>query len=68
MDDSESTSLEQIRAFLAGGGEVRFAGERREDVYAWVEQTLVWHQYASVQSSNRRQSAGSDVGPLTGTR
>jgi transposase InsO family protein len=48
MDDSEARSLEQIRAFLAGSGEVRFAGQRREEVYAWVEQTLVYHQYASL--------------------
>jgi hypothetical protein len=39
-------SLEQIRAFLAGSGEVRFAGQRREEVYGWVEQTVVRHQYA----------------------
>jgi transposase InsO family protein len=49
MDDSEAGSLEQIRAFLAGSGEVRFAGERREEVYGWVEQTLVRHQYASLK-------------------
>ena len=48
MDDSEATSLEQIRAFLAGSGEVRFAGQRRQEVYGWVERTLVWHQYASL--------------------
>jgi len=48
MDDSEARSLEQIRAFLAGSGEVRFAGQRREEIYGWVEQTLVRHQYASV--------------------
>lgn len=48
MDDSEATSLEQIRAFLAGSGEVRFAGQRREEVYGWVERTLVRHQYASL--------------------
>jgi transposase InsO family protein len=48
MDDSEAGSLEQIRAFLAGSGEVRFAGQRREEVYAWVERTLVSHQYASL--------------------
>ena len=47
MDDSEAGSLEHIRAFLAGGGEVRFAGQRREEVYGWVEKTLVRHQYAS---------------------
>ncbi len=48
MDDSEAGSLEQIRVFLAGSGEVRFAGQRREEVYAWVERTLVRHQYASL--------------------
>jgi len=48
MDDSEATSLGQIRAFLAGSGEVRFAGQRREEVYAWTERTLVRHQYASL--------------------
>jgi transposase InsO family protein len=48
MDDSEAASLEQIRAFLAGSGEVRFAAQRREEVYGWVEQTLVRHQYASL--------------------
>ena len=49
MDDSEAGSLEQIRAFLAGSGEVRFAGQRREEVYGWVEQTLVRRQYASLK-------------------
>ena len=33
MDDSEAMSLEQIRAFLASSGEVRFAGQRRAEVY-----------------------------------
>ena len=49
MDDSEAGSLEQIRAFLAGSGEVRFAGQRREEVYGWVEKTLVRHQYSSLE-------------------
>ncbi len=53
MDDSEAGSLEQIRAFLAGSGEVRFAGERREEMYEWVEQTLVRHQYASLTGRAR---------------
>jgi hypothetical protein len=52
MDDSEATSLEQIRAFLAGSGEVRFAGQRRDEVYAWVERTLVRHRYPAL---NRRE-------------
>ena len=48
MDDSEATSLEQIRAFLAGSGEVRFAGLKRKEVYGWVEATLVRREYASL--------------------
>ena len=53
MDDSEAGSLEQIRVFLAGSGEVRFAGQRREEVYAWVERTLVRHQYASLNRQGK---------------
>src|SRR5271163_5122228 len=53
MDDSEAGSLEQIRAFLAGSGEVRFAGQRREEVYGWVEQTLVRHHYASLGRTDK---------------
>jgi transposase InsO family protein len=48
MDDSEARDLEQMRAFLAGSEPVRFAGQRREEVYGWVENTLVRHQYASL--------------------
>jgi hypothetical protein len=53
MDDSEAVSLEQIRAFLAGSGEVRFAGLRRAEVYAWVERTLVRHQYGSLGRADK---------------
>jgi transposase InsO family protein len=53
MDDSEAGSLEQIRAFLAGSGEVRFAGQRRQEMYGWVEQTLVRHQYANLDRTDK---------------
>jgi transposase InsO family protein len=53
MDDSEATSLEQIQAFLAGSDGVRFAGQRRGDVYSWMERTLVRHQYASLDRAGR---------------
>lgn len=48
MDDTGATSLEQIRAFLSGSGEVRFAAQRRGEVYGWVERTLVQHEYGSL--------------------
>jgi transposase InsO family protein len=53
MDDSEAGSLEQIRAFLAGCAEVRFAGLRRAEVYAWVERTLVRHEYAGLGRADK---------------
>ena len=46
MDDSEATSLEQVRAFLAGSEEVRFVGQCRTEIYAWTERTLLRHRYA----------------------
>jgi hypothetical protein len=53
MDDSGATSLEQIRAFLSGSGEVLFAGQRRGEVYEWVERTLVQHEYGSLNRTNK---------------
>jgi len=53
MDDTEASSLEQIRAFLAGSGEVRFAGQRREEVYRWVETTLVRLEYARLDKPGK---------------
>ena len=52
MDDTDATSLEQIQAFLAGSGDMRFAGQRREEVYGWTERTLVRHRYTAL---NRRE-------------
>jgi transposase InsO family protein len=53
MDDTEATSLEQIQVFLAGSGEVRFAGQRRQEVYAWVEKTLVRFQYTRLDKPGK---------------
>lgn len=53
MDDSEAISLEQIRAILAGSGDLRFTGQRRSEVYAWVESTLVRHQYSNLVRNDK---------------
>ena len=45
MDDSGKMSLAGIRAFLAAAGPVQFAGQKREEIYGWVEQTLVEQDY-----------------------
>lgn len=48
MDDSQATSLEQIRALVAANSVVRFTGQSRKEVYGWVESTLVRHHYAGL--------------------
>jgi transposase InsO family protein len=53
MDDSDASSLEQIRAFLAGSAPVRFSGCGRGEVYAWAEKTLVRHEYASLGKAGK---------------
>jgi hypothetical protein len=53
IDDSQATSLEQIRVLAAANSSVRFAGQRRQEVYEWVERTLVRHQYASLRRPDK---------------
>jgi len=53
MDDSQATSLEQVRALVAANQVVRFEGQRRAEVYQWVERTLVRHEYASLQRADK---------------
>jgi transposase InsO family protein len=53
MDDSQATNLEQIRALVAANRGVRFAGQRRQEVYEWVERTLVRHEYASLRKPDK---------------
>jgi hypothetical protein len=53
MDDSAAMSLEQIQAFLAGSNGVRFAGQHRDDIYAWTEQTLVRHEYVGLSRAEK---------------
>jgi hypothetical protein len=53
MNDSKAASLEQIRAFLAGSAEMQFAARGREEVYGWIERTLVQHEYAGLDKSRK---------------
>jgi transposase InsO family protein len=53
MDDSQAASLDQIRALVKANGVVQFAGQRRQEVYEWVERTLVRHQYASLRRPDK---------------
>jgi len=53
VQTSERLSLEQIQAFLEGSGEVGFKGQKREEIYAWVEQTLRHQRYRELKRSQR---------------
>src|ERR1700691_371170 len=53
MDDSQASSLEQIRTLVAANSAVRFAGQRRQEVYDWVERTLVRHEYAGLGRADK---------------
>jgi transposase InsO family protein len=53
MDDSQATSLGQIRALVAANQAVQFAGQRRQEVYGWVERTLVRHEYAALPRADK---------------
>ena len=53
MDDSQTSSLEQIRALVDANSVVRFTGQRREEIYGWVEKTLVRHEYASLRKPDK---------------
>ena len=65
MDDSGKMSLEGIRAFLAGSEPVQFAGQKREEIYRWVEQTLREQDYQRLGRADRglvRQYVGKMTG------
>ncbi len=45
--------MEQIRALVAANSVVRFTGQRRQEVYEWVEKTLARHQYDSLRRPDK---------------
>jgi transposase InsO family protein len=45
MEESDTLSLEQIRAFLEGSREVGIEAHDRGEIYEWVERTLRHHDY-----------------------
>lgn len=53
MDDSQATSLAQIRELVSANSVVQFVGQRRDEVYGWVERTLVRHEYARLRKPDK---------------
>src|SRR5437868_6451415 len=53
MQYGEKLSLEQIRAFLDGSGEVRFQAYNRRELYEWVSQTLRQYNYGHLKREGK---------------
>jgi transposase InsO family protein len=53
MEDGETLSLEQIRAFLEASGEVRFQAQNRGELYGWVNQTLRRQDYRRLKREGK---------------
>ena len=53
MDDSQAATLEQIRVLVAANQTMSFTGQGREEVYDWVERTLVRHEYAGLKRPDK---------------
>jgi transposase InsO family protein len=46
VQEAEKLSLEEIRRFIEASEAIRFAGEKREQVYGWIERVLCQQEYA----------------------
>lgn len=58
-------SLEEIRAFLQASEELHVAGKNRNEIYSWMEQTLVGQQYHRLKKEEKGLLR-SYLGKLTG--
>jgi transposase InsO family protein len=65
VQQAEKLSLDQMRAFLEASDEVQFEGEKREEIYRWVSETLQHHRYGK-QDRASRGLLRSYVAKLTG--
>lgn len=53
MHTSDGLSLEEIRALLKVGDELHFEGQKREEVYSWVDRTLRQQRYSELGRTAR---------------
>src|SRR6267142_594490 len=45
MRETTLMGLEQIQAFLKASTEIRFEGRNRKEIYNWVKEMMVGHEY-----------------------
>ena len=53
MEEEEILSLDQIRAFLEGSGEMHFQARHRGELYGWVDQILKQKDYGSLKREGK---------------
>jgi len=53
VQEAEKLSLEEIRRLLEASEGIRFAGEKRAEIYGWIEQVLCQQEYASQGKASR---------------
>ena len=59
MWNAENLSLTEMREFLQASQQIEFNGQGRQQIYAWVQQTLVEQEYFRQRKKHR--------GVITGT-
>ena len=65
MQNAEALTREQIQEFLKGSKGIEFSGQKRAEVYGWVQQALVAQEYA-VQGKKERGMIRAYIGKMTG--
>lgn len=56
MRNAELLTGEQIIEFLKGGEGIEFEGQKRAEVYGWVERVLVAQEYAGKTRNSGERS------------
>ena len=55
MQNAEQLKPAQISEFLKASDGIEFRGQNRAEKYAWTQQALVFHEYASQSKKQRGQ-------------
>jgi transposase InsO family protein len=53
MNDSQINSIEKIKKFLKSKTKVKFEAQDRNDVYEWVQKTLIKFRYISLKRNDK---------------
>jgi transposase len=53
MNDSNLSSMSQLKNFLSESGGIEFNRKNRKEVYSWIEETLIRFQYAILSKKEK---------------